>query len=359
VTRARRPTLPPWSLPSPLAPRFVLIACAVLAAAMVPAEVVASHVITDPPAPGEPCWPVWRGIQGQGPLALPALGDPTWPDAYWALLNAYPDCFRRPYPDLPLAAQHLAGLALVGACLAAYLAWPAWRIARQRLVPAEPLPGVGERLRELSRLAGARVRFVADLRSRRASGLAFGHAGRRYVLINRGLIGVGQRDPATFRAIVAHELAHVRNRDIDVAYLTVALWRVFLAAFVVPALLLFGGALDAAGTESLTGESSGRLATLWQLALLAVLVLLNHHAVLREREWRPTPAPRTGPAPTRCARSSSGPEPPTIRRATAPGRDGSPTACCRCIRPRPGARPPWPTPEPGSAPPRPRASCWA
>jgi len=31
-----------------------------------------------------------------------------------------------------------------------------------------------------------------------------------------------------FRAVVLHELAHVRNRDIDITYATVAIWRIHL-----------------------------------------------------------------------------------------------------------------------------------
>ena len=270
----------PWSLPSPLAPRFGVIAYAVVVTAMALIEVVASYVLDPVPQPGSECWPIWAGILGQGPLALPDARDPGWLEQYLALRQAYPGCFVRPYPELPLdRGQTLAAVVLLAACLAAYAGWPRWRIIRYGLVPAESLPGVGERLAELRRLSGAQVRFLADLHSPRASGLAFGRAGRRYVLVNRGLIGLGARDPAAFDAIVLHELAHIRNRDVDVAYLTVLLWRLFVAVFCLPVVVVFNQALDQAAYER-----SGHVGLLLQLALLAVLVLLTHHAVLRERE---------------------------------------------------------------------------
>ena len=272
--------LAPWSLPSPLAPRFGVTAYAVVATAMALIEVVASYVLDPVPEPGSECWPVWVGVLGQGPLALPDVREPGWAEQYVALREAYPGCFVRPYPELPLGSgQTLAALVLLAACLAAYAGWPRWRIIRYGLVPAESLPGVGERLVELRRLSGAKARFLVDLHSPRATGLAFGRAGRRYVLVNRGLIGLGARDPTAFDAIVLHELAHIRNRDVDVAYLTVLLWRLFVAVFCVPVAVLFNEALDQAAYER-----SGHVGLLFQLALLAVLVLLTHHAVLRERE---------------------------------------------------------------------------
>jgi Zn-dependent protease with chaperone function len=272
--------LEPWSVPSPLAPRFGMIAWAVVATATALIEVVAGNALDPAAAPGTPCWPVRLGLFGQGPLALPDARDPGWVDSMLALQRAYPGCFVRPYPELPLGSgQALAALVLGVTCLLAYAAWPRWRILRGGLVPAGSLPGVGSRLRELRHRSGTRARFLADLRAPRATGLAFGRAGRRYVLVNRGLIGLRERDPAAFDAIVLHELAHVRNRDVDVAYLTVLLWRVFVAVFLLPVLLLFDDVLSRASSER-----SGHLGLLFQLFLLAVLVLLTHHAVLRERE---------------------------------------------------------------------------
>jgi len=266
-------TLPPWSAPSSLGPRFGVLGWAVVTTALALTEVVAGHVIDPQPQPGDPCYPVWLGLFGQGPLAVPVGDSEEFGRAVVALQRSYPDCFVRPYPRLPLgSAVALGTVIMVAAAVIAYLLWPRWRIVRHGLVPAEPLPGVGARLAELRERAGARVTFLADLYAPHAGGLAFGRARRRYVLVNRGLIGLRAHDPAAFDAIVLHELAHVRNRDIDVAYLTVLLWRLFVAVFLIPVVLLFHSALDRPSD------------LLFQLVLLTVLVLLTHHAVLRERE---------------------------------------------------------------------------
>jgi hypothetical protein len=81
--------------------------------------------------------------------------------------------------------------------------------------------------------------------------------------------------------IVRHELALVQNKDLDVTYLTVDLWRVFLGVVSLPTLILFHSALGSASLSALG------LSEFWlELAALGVLVLLIHHDILRERELR-------------------------------------------------------------------------
>lgn len=82
--------------------------------------------------------------------------------------------------------------------------------------------------------------------------------------------------------MVLHELAHVHNRDLDRTFLTVAVWRAFVAIAVVPMglaiglrLLLLPGGLQARTTD---------LQVAWRLVALAVLVLLIRNAILRSRE---------------------------------------------------------------------------
>lgn len=275
-----RPAVAAWTLPSALGARFGVLACAVLATTMALVNVVASNILDVPdPEPGTRCWPVKLGMFGQGQLALPGPSDPSWYEQLQALRDKYPDCFARPQPSLPLPVMPLAALVFLGACLVAYFAWPYWRIVREGLVKAEALTGVGTRLRELRDVAGVRVRFVVDLESPRVTGLAFGHAGRRYIALNRGLIALADRDPAEFRGVVLHELAHVKNRDLDVAYFTVLLWRIFVGVFLIPIVLLFNDALDNAHFYR-----SSHFGLLLQVGILAFAILLCHQAVLRERE---------------------------------------------------------------------------
>jgi Zn-dependent protease with chaperone function len=61
-----------------------------------------------------------------------------------------------------------------------------------------------------------------------------GRAGRYRLVLDAGLMCRRQRTPRRFAAVVLHELAHVRNRDVEVAQLTVALWRIVSVAVLLP-----------------------------------------------------------------------------------------------------------------------------
>ncbi|MFK0258318.1 M48 family metalloprotease [Streptomyces sp. NPDC090445] len=64
-----------------------------------------------------------------------------------------------------------------------------------------------------------RTNLLVGLLDGSVNGLTFGRAGKRYVMLSRGLITLHRTDPEALRAIVLHELAHLRNRDVDIAYL--------------------------------------------------------------------------------------------------------------------------------------------
>jgi Zn-dependent protease with chaperone function len=177
-----------------------------------------------------------------------------------------------------LAASILAAFAvLVLATVVVYLALPLWKVRRRRLEPlsASDAPDVVARLGELSREAGlgAAPRFVWNPLDRSVSGLAFGRAGRRQVALGGGLVILAYTDPDAFRAIVLHELGHIRNRDVDKTYVTMALWYAFLAIAVLPLLVSLRNA---------TARYS--LSIGWRLGVLAGLVYLARNAVLRARE---------------------------------------------------------------------------
>ncbi|MFF6778744.1 M56 family metallopeptidase [Streptomyces sp. NPDC012637] len=223
------------------------------------------------PAPGTECWEVLQDV-------FRAAGRPSWPTDLLAARERYPGCFQADNP-LPLPPGTFAVLLLLTVCLAGYLAGPYVRIRWRRLVRAEGLPEIGAELTGLAGLAGVRVRFLVDARNPRVSGVAFGHAGRRHVLLDRGLVRLFHTDRPAFRAIVLHELAHVRNRDVDVAHLTVLLWRAYVALFLLPAVFF---AFDQLGTAIPTPYA--KLSFWLQLAVLAVAVLLGHNGIVRERE---------------------------------------------------------------------------
>nr|WP_262705583.1 M48 family metalloprotease [Streptomyces sp. NEAU-383] len=96
------------------------------------------------------------------------------------------------------------------------------------------------------------------------------------------------KDRSHFDAVVLHELAHVRNRDVDLAYLAIALWRVFLIAVLVPCLALnaalvlhdrFRGAERAYWEGYEPGAKTALLAV-----VLTALVYVARADILRHRE---------------------------------------------------------------------------
>ncbi|MFE2943751.1 M56 family metallopeptidase [Streptomyces sp. NPDC059255] len=130
--------------------------------------------------------------------------------------------------------------------------------------------------------------FVVNPRAMSAGAVAFGRAGRYTVCLHAGLLVRRSTDPGQFDAVVLHELAHVRNRDVDLAYLTVALWRVFLALVLGPYLLLNGWLLfqeSLLGTERVYWDGGAPGPASFALAAgLVVQTYLARADILRHRE---------------------------------------------------------------------------
>ncbi|POX53027.1 hypothetical protein C3488_06785 [Streptomyces sp. Ru72] len=168
-----------------------------------------------------------------------------------------------------------------------YWLLPAYRIRRRRLRPlrGDAHPDVQRTLTELVALAElrCRVRFVVDWRDQRPTGLAFGRLGRRCVMLGEGLLRLHGRDPEAFRAIVLHELAHLRNRDVDIAFLTLICYRLFVVAFAIPTAVTAPFALLVSWVLLPGGVIYQLLFTFAQCAL-AVTVAHTSSAVLRNRE---------------------------------------------------------------------------
>jgi hypothetical protein len=174
---------------------------------------------------------------------------------------------------VPRALWLFGGLVLLFAVsLLIYLVRPRWRIRRRKLVPAPE--ELHESLAELAEQAGLpHTTFLLDPTGVRAGGAAFGNHRRKYVVLNAGMLALHRTDRPTFRAIVLHELAHVRS-DVTITYATLAIWRAFVVVVLVPYLLLKAVVLFGIGTADL----------LARLAALVALVFLARVAVLRARE---------------------------------------------------------------------------
>ncbi|MFD7654318.1 M48 family metalloprotease [Actinosynnema sp. NPDC059797] len=127
--------------------------------------------------------------------------------------------------------------------------------------------------------------FVVDPTAASTGAVVFGRDREPVVSLHAGLLVRRAADPAGFRAVVLHELAHVHNRDVTLTGATVALWRAFLALVLLPEAVWLA-ARFADGPSSPLWSST--LPVLARGAVLAVvLVLLVHLAradVLRTRE---------------------------------------------------------------------------
>ncbi|MFC4115149.1 M56 family metallopeptidase [Nonomuraea zeae] len=168
----------------------------------------------------------------------------------------------------------LALLLLVAGLIYWYL--PAWRIRRLKLRPllAADAPAHVRELDDLAAVAGlARPPAYLLRMTGSVGGIAFGRPDRRCLGLDAGLITKLVADRAAFRAVVLHELAHLRNADVDRTYLTVAFWRAFIVVALVPVTVSLAGELDVTA-----------LGILWRLVFLLAVVYFARDAVLRSRE---------------------------------------------------------------------------
>jgi Zn-dependent protease with chaperone function len=120
---------------------------------------------------------------------------------------------------------------------------------------------------------------------------AFGHPARPYVVIHGSLRAMLQNTPRNvpgFTAIVTHELAHLRNRDLLPTYATLAVWRAFLSVVLAPYLVslvapgIFSEPLHPGAYQLLEVAPDPRITV--TSFLLVALVTLSVRAVLRVRE---------------------------------------------------------------------------
>jgi Zn-dependent protease with chaperone function len=275
------PRLNPFAFPSDTDFRFVLLIVLVLGSSMFAYNWIFNSLPANRVATVETyerCSPL--GVQDPG-AALRSLGrlsadsqaDQT---TFTAATQAYAECVA-PYNEA-LADWIIGGVFIVSiVALGLYLALPQWKMRRGQytaLVAAD-VPDLPAYLSELCLEIGVTPApsFVWNPLQQVPTGVAFGRRGRRYVGMTGGLVRLSYRDRPLFRAVMLHELAHLRNADIDKTYLAVAT----TCAFVVAAALPFA--------LTLIGEPWALVWDLgWRFAILSALVYLTFAGVLRARE---------------------------------------------------------------------------
>lgn len=219
-------------------------------------------------------------------------------DAYGRCLAAYAGGWAR------LGLPYLVTALLLLLALLHYVLLPRWRARPGRVLPLAAVDGppygspdqapygsLHDALADLARRSGLRTvpEFVVNPSAHRANALAFGRPGRYTVRLDLPLLAVFGTDRPAFDAVLLHEFAHIRNKDVDIAYLTFAVWRVFLVGVLAPFALAEGwkavrGAL--APTRSLywRGEAPGLVRDLALSAFIVALMYLATADILRTRE---------------------------------------------------------------------------
>ncbi|BDT91811.1 MULTISPECIES: M48 family metalloprotease [Nocardia] len=175
----------------------------------------------------------------------------------------------------------MLAVVVLGVCTAlAYWLWPSRHIRWRRLIafPVGEFPTLASKLTSLA--ADTDVRFLLDPVDYRVGGRAFGRYGRRYIVLSRGLVRRWQRgaDDGAVDAVVSHELAHIRNRDLDPAYVAVWTWRLLVLLGGIP----FGCWML---VELVTGDRGSVLVYGWRIVALLGSTLVIRNGLLRAREY--------------------------------------------------------------------------
>jgi hypothetical protein len=196
--------------------------------------------------------------------------------------------------DAHPAGARLAWLAGVPAFVLALtvllvLSQPWLTLRRQHLTPvAADAPGT-RRFADLVRRAEVRrsPQLVWNLGDPSVGALAFGRPGRYCVRVSPALLGAARRRPATFDAVLSHELGHVRSHDVGMTYFALYCWYALLPVLAVPLVIRLVG-----GDRSLVPDYLFRVAILAAAVYLVRARLLRvreHYADLRAAAWSQMP----------------------------------------------------------------------
>ncbi len=281
----RRPRLNPFVFPSDTTLRFILLIMCVLGANLWIYNSPFLYKTSDFTKYIEAKYQCVKGSRSEKAFQEIAAHNPRGPADLEAAQNASQQCLA-PF-ELQEAMRMLVGLILLLSVAGfIYLVLPAWKRWRKRLVPlpVELMPDVAAELANLCREAGLarQPAFFWNPLSSVSEGLAFGCLGQYVVALTGGLIKQFYTDRPAFRAVIRHELAHLRNADVDKTYFSVAIWWAFVITTLLPGAIYLN--LDFADSVLNVANLPFFLNLIGRVLALAILVLLTRNAVLRSRE---------------------------------------------------------------------------
>lgn len=268
------PRLNPFAFPSDTSFRFALLIVAIIGSSLLIFLMLYKRI----PGKGEHFRFVEEQCREESEASYP--GDSV--EDYFSRTDMYIECMTPLYRTQDTWVLGSVVLLLVVAGLI-YWFFPDWKIWRAELVPlsAEDAPEVVAYVEELCREAGLSdfPTLVWNPLNPASSGLAFGRFGRYYVSLTGGLVSLFYTDRPAFRAVMLHELAHLRNGDVDKTYFTVAVWWAFVVCVLAPFVVTEPAALLQIDQPWLTLFRHS-----WRLLVLTALVYLTRNAVLQARE---------------------------------------------------------------------------
>jgi Zn-dependent protease with chaperone function len=146
-------------------------------------------------------------------------------------------CVSKYAPGLPLWTLVAWPIGLVALAGGVFALMPAVKRRRRHVMALPPADDDGQPqalLQELALASDLRrpPDVVLDMAVKSRGAEVFGSDRRPIVSVPNGLLEAADQDGA--RAVLLHEFAHVKNRDVTVTYATVALWRVFVVIVLLP-----------------------------------------------------------------------------------------------------------------------------
>jgi heat shock protein HtpX len=160
----------------------------------------------------------------------------------------------------------------------------ALRMAGAREVSRAQAPELHRLVEELATFARTPMPRVAVIDSPSANAFATGRdANHAVVAVTTGLLGLLSRDELA--AVLAHELAHVRNRDILISSIAATIaGAITMLANLAQWSMLFGG-LGRPQDEQQGGGSGGLISSLLLIVLAPIAATVIQLAISRSREY--------------------------------------------------------------------------